>query len=111
MKLHILLGGKLSRNNGKSELITNQQSFYYSGIGNRGNWLLRTINAAFTPTYGEMDDILSEAHTARRVRINVDELPSQYLPVVHISIAQRFQQLLDYQPYALRNINYQLLGK
>jgi hypothetical protein len=300
LKLHILLGGKLNPPNGISELIANQQSFYYSGIGNRGNWLLRVINAAFAPSYGEMDDILSEAHTdlnkyytpgdkiyifgfsrgaaiarmfaahlampikflgvfdtvaatrgsldldpdtfpastivfendilaphieralhilalderrlwlqptlfnqdvritevwfsgshsdigggywfdglsdvslqfmldniadeltiltsseldysvlkiansndkitfddmvikplvngklhaqlytyghsfthnARRVRINVDELPSQYLPIIHSSVAQRFQQLVEYRPYALRNVNYQLLDE
>jgi len=298
LKLHILLGGKLSPHNDKSELIPAQHSFYYSGIGNRGNWLLRNINAVFAPTYGEMDDILSEAHgdlsrhytvddqlyifgfsrgaaiarmfaahltmpikflgvfdtvaatrgsldldpetfpasvivfendilaphieralhilaldekrlwfqptlfnqdarvtevwfagnhsdigggywfdglsdislqfmldnisdeltvlplsalnysalnivssndkitfddivikplvngklhgqlttyghsfthTERRVRINVDELPSQYLPIVHLSVAQRFQQLVEYRPQALRNVNYKLI--
>ncbi len=62
LKLHIFLGGKLTPHNGKSELIPNQHSFYYSGIGNRGNWLIRTINAAFAPAYGEMDDIITEAH-------------------------------------------------
>jgi len=63
LKLHIFLGGKLTPHNGKNELIANQHSFYYSGIGNRGNWLIRTINAAFAPVYGEMDDIISEAQT------------------------------------------------
>ncbi len=62
LKLHIFLGGKLTPHNGASELIPNQHSFYYSGIGSRGNWLIRTINAAFAPAYGEMDDIVSEAH-------------------------------------------------
>ncbi|HCM47841.1 MAG TPA: hypothetical protein DIS98_10200 [Colwellia sp.] len=56
------MGRKLSPYNDKLELTPAQHSFYYSGIGNRGNWLLRVINAAFAPTYGEMDDILSEAH-------------------------------------------------
>jgi hypothetical protein len=62
LKLHIFLGGKLTPHNGKSELIPNQHSFYYSGIGNRGNWLIRTINAAFAPSSGEKSDILAEAH-------------------------------------------------
>ena len=57
LKLHILLGGKLSPHNDKSELIPAQHSFYYSGIGNRGNWLLRNINAAFAPTYSERSSV------------------------------------------------------
>jgi len=63
LKIHIFLGGKLTPYNGKSELIPHQHSFYYSGIGNRGNWLSKVINAAVAPRDGEMDDILSEAHT------------------------------------------------
>jgi len=63
LKLHIFLGGKLTPHNDKNELLPNQHSFYYSGIGNRGNWLIRTINAAFAPVDGEMDDILTEAHS------------------------------------------------
>ncbi len=62
LKLHALLGGKLSPHNGGSTALPHQHSFYYSGIGNRGNWLVRTINAAIAPSYGERDDILSEAH-------------------------------------------------
>jgi len=62
LKLHIFLGGTLTQQNSANALIPNQHSFYYSGIGNRGNWLFRAINVAFAPSYGEMDDILSEAH-------------------------------------------------
>ncbi|TYK67438.1 T6SS phospholipase effector Tle1-like catalytic domain-containing protein [Colwellia echini] len=71
LKLHILFGGTLNNKvNDKSSAgllnntnITSQHSFYYSGIGNRGNWLFRAVNAAFAPPYGEMNDILSEAQT------------------------------------------------
>jgi len=63
LKLHIFFGGTLTPYNGVNALIPNQHSFYYSGIGNRGNWLRRVVNAALAPSYGEMDDILSEAHT------------------------------------------------
>ena len=63
LKLHIFLGGKLTPKNSESELTPNQQSFYYSGIGNRGSWLRRRINAAIAPKSGEMDKILSEAHS------------------------------------------------
>jgi hypothetical protein len=63
LKLHIFFGGTITPQNETNALTPNQHSFYYSGIGNRGNWLFRTINAAFAPSYGEMDDILSEAHT------------------------------------------------
>lgn len=62
LKLHIFLGGKLTPVNGSNALTPEQHSFYYRGIGNRGNWLVRAINAAVAPSYGEMDDIISEAH-------------------------------------------------
>lgn len=63
LKIHVFLGGKLTPHNGISDLTPNQQSFYYSGIGNRGNWLVRAFNAAFAPSFGEMDDIISEANS------------------------------------------------
>jgi len=61
LKLHIFLGGKLSPYNGENTQTPKQRSFYYSGIGTRGNWIFRALNAAFAPIYGEMDDIISEA--------------------------------------------------
>jgi len=63
LKLHAFFGGKLNPNNGKNTLLNDQHSFYYSGVGTRGNWLKRKFNAMFAPPYGDMEDILDEAHS------------------------------------------------
>jgi len=61
LKLHAFFGGKLSPKNGVNATLKEQHSFYYSGVGTRGNWLKRKFNAMFSPPYGDMDDILDEA--------------------------------------------------
>ena len=61
VKLHLLFGGSLSPLNQPSRTLTDQHSFYYSGVGTRGNFLTRAFNAAFAPPYGDMDEILDEA--------------------------------------------------
>ncbi len=62
LKLHAFLGGKLTPLNAENSNTPNQHSFYYSGVGTRGNWLKRKFNALFAPPYGDMDDILEEAN-------------------------------------------------
>ena len=62
LKLHAFFGGKLNPMNGENAILNNQHSFYYSGVGTRGNWFKRKFNALFAPSYGDMDDILDEAH-------------------------------------------------
>lgn len=62
LKLHIFFGGKLTPLNEKNLSTPNQHSFYYSGIGTRGNWLKRKLNALFAPPYGDMEDILAQAN-------------------------------------------------
>ncbi len=62
LKLHIFFGGKLSPLNGGNASTPNQHSFYYSGVGTRGNWLTRKFNALFAPPYGDMEDILAQAN-------------------------------------------------
>ena len=61
LKIHAYLGGKLNPLNGINPKLKHQHSFYYSGVGTRGNWLKRKFNAMFSPPYGDMDDILDEA--------------------------------------------------
>lgn len=61
LKLHAFFGGKLNPMNSANERLINQHSFYYSGVGTRGNWLKRKFNAMFAPPYGDMDDIIEEA--------------------------------------------------
>ena len=62
LKLHAFLGGKLTPLNGENEKTPNQRSFYYSGVGTRGNWLWRTMNALVAPSYGDIDDIIEQAN-------------------------------------------------
>lgn len=61
LKIHAFLGGKLNPLNAENANLKGQHSFYYSGVGTRGNWLKRKFNAIFSPPYGDMDDILDEA--------------------------------------------------
>jgi uncharacterized protein (DUF2235 family) len=61
LKLHAFFGGKLNPLNEQNSKIAKQHSFYYSGVGTRGNWLWQKINAMIAPTYGDMEDILEQA--------------------------------------------------
>jgi hypothetical protein len=61
LKLHAFFGGKLNPANAKNDVVENQHSFYYSGVGTRGSWLKQKLNLIFAPPYGDMDDILDEA--------------------------------------------------
>ena len=61
VKLHAFFGGRLSPLNGENPTTPGQRSFYYSGVGTRGNWLTQKFNAIFAPPYGDMRDILNEA--------------------------------------------------
>lgn len=61
LKLHAFFGGSLNPLNGVHDEEPDQHSFYYSGVGTRGNWLKQKLNAIFAPPYGDMDDILDEA--------------------------------------------------
>jgi len=62
LKLHAFLGGKLSPLNEKNVNTPNQHSYYYSGVGTRGNWLQKKFNAMFAPPYGDMEDIIKQAN-------------------------------------------------
>ena len=61
VKLHSFFGGKLSPLNGENDATPGQHSFYYSGVGTRGNWLTQKFNSMFAPAYGDTADILHEA--------------------------------------------------
>lgn len=62
LKLHAFFGGKLNPLNQQNSKTPNQHSFYYSGVGTRGNWLWKQINAMVAPSYGDMDDIIEQAN-------------------------------------------------
>ena len=49
VKLHAFFGGKLSPLNGRNAETLGQHSFYYSGVGTRGNWFKQKFNSMFLP--------------------------------------------------------------
>lgn len=61
LKLHALLGGSLKPMNATKPVIKGQHSFYYSGVGTRGDWLRQKFNSMFAPADSDMEDILDEA--------------------------------------------------
>ena len=61
LKLHVMLGGKLTPLNESNQQTPNQHSFYYSGVGTRGNWLIKKMNSMFAPPYGDIEDINKQA--------------------------------------------------
>ncbi|MGB0938173.1 MAG: phospholipase effector Tle1 domain-containing protein [Colwellia sp.] len=63
LKLHLLFGGQLNPRNAINEQIPQQHSFYYSGVGTRGSWFKRKLNALFAPSNGDIDEIINEAQS------------------------------------------------
>ncbi len=61
LKLHILLGGRLGDDAAELGSISDQLSFYYSGIGTYGGWARRLLNAAFSPAFLDERHILDKA--------------------------------------------------
>ena len=59
LKLHLLLGGTLDDDS--SGVIPRQKSFYYSGVGTRGNIVKQIVNSLIAPSWGDRKDILNEA--------------------------------------------------
>ena len=74
LKLHIFFGGKLNPLNEENGNTPKQHSFYYSGVGTRGNWLWQKINAMVAPPYGDMDDIIEQATNDLSVYKEDDEI-------------------------------------
>ena len=59
LKLHALLGGKLTPRNGENDKTPGQRSFYYSGIGTYGGYFRQKLNAMFAPPGADMEQILA----------------------------------------------------
>lgn len=47
----------------------------------------------------------------RLLRVNVDDVVSKKVPVIHHSVVERFQLLTDYRPYALRNTAFRIMNE
>ncbi|MCW8831821.1 MAG: DUF2235 domain-containing protein [Colwellia sp.] len=47
----------------------------------------------------------------RLLRVNVDDVVSKHTPIVHHSVAERFDLVTDYRPYALRNASFCIMDK
>jgi len=73
LKLHAFFGGKLSPLNEQNSKTIEQHSFYYSGVGTRGNWLWQKINSMIAPPYGDMKDIIEQAENDLKKYCNDDD--------------------------------------
>ncbi len=62
LKLYCFLGGILPKGTSSKIDKSTQESFYYSGVGTRGNWFIQKFNALFAPPYGDMSDIIADAN-------------------------------------------------
>ena len=47
----------------------------------------------------------------RLVRVNVDDHPSNDIPIVHHSVSDRFYAVTEYRPYSLRDVQYKIMDK
>ena len=47
----------------------------------------------------------------RVVRINVDDVKSKQFPIIHHTVVERFNQVTDYRPYALRNTCFRVIAE
>ena len=45
----------------------------------------------------------------RLVRVNVDDVKSNHVPLVHHSVSERFAKVSEYRPYALRNLHFKII--
>jgi len=60
LKLHLYLGGSL--NHTDKPVIDNQISFYYPGIGTKGNWFRKLVNKLIAPSFGDTRRIIAKAN-------------------------------------------------
>jgi len=44
----------------------------------------------------------------RLVRVNVNDVISSHAPIIHHTVVQRFTEVSDYRPYALRNVHFKI---
>ncbi|WP_321315109.1 DUF2235 domain-containing protein [Halarcobacter sp.] len=70
LKLYCFLGGILPKGTSSKIDTSIQESFYYSGVGTRGNWFIQKFNTWFAPPYGDMSDIIADANEDLN---NIDE--------------------------------------
>lgn len=47
----------------------------------------------------------------RLVRVNIDDQPSNDIPIIHHTVSDRFHTVPEYRPYALRNVTYCMMDK
>jgi pimeloyl-ACP methyl ester carboxylesterase len=47
----------------------------------------------------------------RLVRVNVNDVISNHIPIIHHSVAERFAKVSEYRPYALRNLHFKLVDE
>ena len=47
----------------------------------------------------------------RLVRVNIDDHPSNHIPIIHHTVSDRFHDVTEYRPYALRNVIFQTMNE
>lgn len=47
----------------------------------------------------------------RLIRVNVDDHPSNDIPIVHHTVSDRFHAVTEYRPYSLRNVHFNIMDK
>ncbi|MGY5452779.1 phospholipase effector Tle1 domain-containing protein [Agarivorans sp. MS3-6] len=96
LKLHLMLGGKLTKQNGKTNLGNDSYSFYYQGVGTRGGFFKRLINKGLSPSKGDVKTIINAALNDFKQHYNPDK--HQYLVLTGFSrgaaLARRFAKVL-----------------
>lgn len=54
--------------------------------------------------------VAAKTLSPRLVRVNIDDLPAKNpVPIIHHSVADRFNEVTAYRPYALRNARYRIM--
>ncbi|MBS2211751.1 DUF2235 domain-containing protein [Carboxylicivirga mesophila] len=61
LKFHLLLGGQLKEEYGKTQLSNGSYTFYYHGIGTYGNFFQRKFNAGLSKESKDVKTILEDA--------------------------------------------------
>ena len=47
----------------------------------------------------------------RLVRVNVNDHPSEHIPIIHHTVSERFHTVTQYRPYALRNVTFNTMDE
>lgn len=90
LKLHLLLGGTLK----KKQAVSDQMSFYFSGVGTYGNWLDQLRNKIRAPEHEDVGTIIKRATKLLYTYHQPDDLVYVFGFSRGAAIARRFASTL-----------------